>query len=62
MENDLTRSSSGLDKILKIGRTNKSKKIVRIEEYKEKSFNAVLRQISKTDRAEKQRNERRAKR
>ena len=62
MENDLRRSSSGLDKMLKIGRTNKSKKIVRIEDYKEKSFNAVLRQISKTDRAEKQRNERRAQR
>ena len=62
MENDLRRSSSGLDKMLKIGRTNKSKKIVRVQDYKEKSFNAVLRQMSKTDRAEKQRNERRAKR
>jgi len=62
MENDLTRTSQGLDKMLRIGRTNKSKKIVRIDEYKEKSFNAVLRQISKTDRAEKQRSERRAKR
>jgi len=62
MENDLTRSSFNLYKVQKIGRTNKSKKIVRIEDYKEKSFNAVLRQISKTDRAEKQRNERRAKR
>ncbi len=62
MENDLRKSSSGLDKMLRIGRTNKSKKIVRIDGYKEKSFNAVLRQINKTDRAEKQRNERRAKR
>ena len=62
MENDLTRTSQGLDKMLRIGRTNKSKKIVRIQDYKEKSFNAVLRQMSKTDRAEKQRNERRAKR
>lgn len=62
MENDLRRSSSGLDKILKIGRTNKSKKIVRIQEYKEKSFNAVLRQISKTERSEKRREDRRRKR
>jgi len=62
MENDGIRTSQGLDKMLRIGRTNKSRKIVRIQDYKEKSFNAVLRQISKTDRAEKQRNERRAKR
>ncbi len=43
----------------KIGRTNKSKKIVRIEEYKNLSFNAVLKLISKNERAERQRNARR---
>ncbi len=62
MENDLRRNSQGLDEMLKIGRTNKSKKIVRIQDYKEKSFNAVLRQISNTERSEKRREDRRRKR
>jgi hypothetical protein len=62
MENDLTRSSFNLYKVQKIGRTNKSKKIVRIQDYKEKSFNAVLRQISNTERSEKRREDRRRKR
>jgi hypothetical protein len=62
MENDLTRSSFGLHQIKKIGRTNKSKKIVRVQDYKEKSFNAVLRQISNTERSEKRKEDRRRKR
>jgi hypothetical protein len=51
--------NSPLDIPKKIGRTNKSKKIVRIEEYKNISFNTIVRLIAKSERAEKQRNARR---
>lgn len=43
----------------KIGRTNKSKKIVRIEEYKNISFNVVVNLINKNERSEKRKEERR---
>jgi len=42
----------------KVGKTNKANKIVRIEYYKELSFNAVLTQMKKTERTEQRRNER----
>lgn len=41
--------------------TNGSKR-VRVEGYKEMAFNSVMRVMAKSDRAERQRNERRAKR
>lgn len=51
--------NSPLDIPSKIGRTNKSKKIVRIEEYKNISFNVVVNLMSKNERSEKRREERR---
>lgn len=59
---DGLKSHFGLTKVHKVGKTNKANKIVRIEHYKELSFNAVLKQFNKSERSEKQRNERRAKR
>jgi hypothetical protein len=55
---DLLKNSP-LDIPKKIGRTNKSKKIVRIEEYKNISFNIVVNLMSKNERSEKRKEERR---
>ena len=50
--------NSPLDVPKKIGRTNKSKKIVRVEEYKNLSFNTILNLINKNERSEKRKEER----
>jgi hypothetical protein len=42
--------------------TTNGAKRVRVESYKEMAFNSVVRVMQKSDRAERQRNERRAKR
>ena len=42
--------------------TTNGAKRVRVEGYKEMAFNSVMRVMAKSDRAERQRNERRAKR
>ena len=55
---DGLKSHFGLTKVHKVGKTNKGNKIVRIEHYKELSFNAVLTQMKKSERTEKRRNER----
>ena len=61
-QQDGLTSHFGLTKVHKVGKTNKANRVVRIEHYKELAFNNVLQQMKKTDRAEKQRNDSRAKR
>jgi hypothetical protein len=61
-QSDGLTSHFGLTKVHKVGKTNKANRIVRIEHYKELAFQNVLNTMRKTDRAEKQRNDRRAKR
>jgi hypothetical protein len=61
-QQDGLTSHFGLTKVHKVGKTNKANRIIRVEYYKELSFNAVLTEIRKTERREKRRDERRAKR
>ena len=61
-QQDGLTSHFGLTKVHKVGKTNKANRIVRIEHYKELAFLNVINTMRKTDRAEKQRNDRRAKR
>jgi hypothetical protein len=57
-----SHTHTGRKQVFKVGRVTRTHKKVWVQNAREVSFNAVCKVIEKGERAEKQRNERRAKR